>query len=325
VKRAVFAAGLAMALSVLQGWAQSPAAEDQPASMLRSSYTLGPDDQITIQALEAEEISGKPIRIASNGYINFPMVGRLRAAGLTVEQLEVELASRLKEYIKEPQVSVSLTETRSQPISVIGAVTTPGVHQLQGRKTLVEILSMAGGLRPDAGYNVKITRRREWGRIPLPGATDDPSGQFSQAEVRLRDIMQAKSPGENIQIMPNDVISVPRAEMVYVIGEVGKSGGIVLGDQQTMSVLQAMSIAGGLGKTAKSKEAKILRVNPGVPKRTEVAVNLKDMLAGKMDDVSMQAEDILFVPNSAGKTLALRTLETVIGTGMTAVIYRGIQ
>ena len=110
-----------------------------------------------------------------------------------------------------------------------------------------------------------------------------------------------------------------------MIGEVGKSGGIVLGDQQTMSVLQAMSIAGGLGKTAKSKEAKILRVNPGVPKRTEVAVNLKDMLAGKMDDVSMQAEDILFVPNSAGKTLALRTLETVIGTGMTAVIYRGIQ
>jgi polysaccharide export outer membrane protein len=291
----------------------------------RSPYTLGPDDQITIQALEAEEISGKPVRVAADGYVNLPMVGRLKVAGLTISETEAALAERLKRYIKSPQVAVSLTEERSQPVSVFGSVSKPGVLQLQGRKTLVEVLALAGGLAPEAGHSVKITRRLEWGRVPLPTAKDDETGEFSVAEVELRDIMQAKNPQENILIMPNDVITVPRAQMVYVIGEVQKAGGIVLGDQETMSVLQAMSIAGGIGRTAKPDKAKILRAKEGSTQRTELAVNLKDMLAGKLADMPMQAEDILFVPNSAGKTLAIRALETGAGTGLSAIIFRGIQ
>lgn len=289
------------------------------------SYALGPDDEIAIQVAEAEDMPSKPLRIGPSGFITLPLAGRIQAAGRTVEELEAEIAERLKPYIRNPQVSVSVTEMRSQPVSVLGAVSSPGVHQLQGRKTLVEVLSAAGGLKDDAGHVVKITRRMEWGPVPLPGAVADPTGQYSIAEVKLRDIMQAEKPELNIQVMPNDVITVPRAEMVYVIGEVVKPGGIILGDQQSVTVLQALSMAAGLDKTAKPKDAKILRAKPGSPARMELAVNLKEILEGKRSDVPMQPEDILFVPSSKGKTAALRVLEAAVGSGTTAIIWRGAR
>jgi polysaccharide export outer membrane protein len=283
---------------------------------------IGPNDVIQIHAVEAEEISDKPIRIGSDGYINLPLVGRLKAAGLTTEELQAELTQRLKRLIVEPDVTVSLAEIHSQPVSVVGAVKNPGVIQLQGQKTFVEVISLAGGPRDDAGYTARITRRKELGPLPLPHATTDPSGQFSVAEVNLQKIMEARDPTANVIIMPNDVISVPKAEMVYVIGDVLKAGSIVLGDQKSVTVLQAISIASGLGKTAKSSEAKILRLTPGSPQRTEVPVNLKAMLAGKSNDIPLQAEDILYVPTSLRKDFALRTLEALGGSGVTSVIYR---
>jgi polysaccharide export outer membrane protein len=252
------------------------------------------------------------------------MIGTIHAAGLTVEQLEMEIGDRLKKYFKAPEVWITRMEMRSQPVAVIGAVTNPGVHQLQGRKTLVEILSMAGGLKEDAGYTVKITRLLELGRIPLPNASEDPTGQFSIAEVPLRDLTQAANPAGNILIMPHDVITVPKADMVYVIGDVGKSGGIILGGQHQVTVLQAVSMAAGLAKTAKAKEARILRLNPSSSMRDEVRVDLKALLAGKIADVPMQPEDILFVPNSSSRNVTMRALEAAlqIGTGVAILSAR---
>src|SRR5437588_8180707 len=100
----------------------------------------------------------------------------------------------MKRYLQEPDVSISISEFRSQPISILGAVQNPGVHQLQGKKNLFGVLSLAGGLRHDAGYRVRITRNLEWGRIPLPNATDDPNGQFSVASVSVKSIMEASNP-----------------------------------------------------------------------------------------------------------------------------------
>src|SRR5438876_580086 len=107
----------------------------------RSTYVLGRDDVITIRVTDAEEIGDQPVRIDPNGYIDLPMAGRLRAAGLTMEQLKAALVSRLKTYLNQPEVTVSIAEVHSQPVSVIGAVNTPGVIQLQGNKTLFEILA----------------------------------------------------------------------------------------------------------------------------------------------------------------------------------------
>lgn len=304
-------------------WLAAAAAQqtggDLPA---HGDYLLGPGDVITIHALDAEEISDKPFRIGVNGFITLPLVGRVHAGGLTGNQLEAELAGRLKPLIRNPDVSVNVVEQRSQPVSVIGAVNAPGVHQLQGRKTLVEMLSLAGGARSDAGHAVKITRRMEWGRIPLAGATVDSTGRFSVAEVSLKEILEARNPDSNIQIMPEDVISLPRAEMIYVIGDVGKSGGFTLSERETISVLQALSLAEGLGHTAAPQDARILRLTPGAPRRTEIPVDVKKILAGKENDVPLEPDDILFVPGSKSKNLVLRSLEAAVQIGTGVAIYR---
>ncbi|MGC9970669.1 MAG: polysaccharide biosynthesis/export family protein [Bryobacteraceae bacterium] len=302
--------------------APSPPAKPDPSEQLRSTYVLGPEDQIAIRALEAEEISDKPIRIDMSGNIRLPMVGRIHAAGLTLEQFEAQVSARLKTYINDPEVSVSIVEFRSQPISVIGSVRNPGVHQLQGRKTLVEILSLAGGLAPDAGHSVKITRLLEWGRIPLPGAADDSSGQFSVAQVSLRGIMEAKAPEQNILVRPHDVISVPRAEMVYVIGQVQRSGGFILNERENLSVLKALSLAGGLDHTASPKNARILRAASGASSRLEIPVDLKKILSGQTNDVPLQPEDILFVPSNLPKKALVRAVETAVQMGTGLVIWR---
>ena len=319
----VFIAALLLTVGV------SATAQDKPANPASgldpfSASLLGPDDQITIRVTDADEISDKPVRISTTGYITLPLAGRIHAAGMTVEQLESEIAERLTNYVNEPAVSVTRMEMRSQPVSVIGAVSSPGVHQLQGQKTLIEMLSMAGGLKEDSGYNVRITRRLEWGRIPLPDATDDPTGKFSIAQVTLPNLTEGKNPALNIPIMPNDVISVAKAEMVYVIGEVGKSGAIVLGGRQQVTVLQAVSLAGGAVKTAKPREAKILRLDPASARRTEMPIDLAALLAGKIDDVPMQPEDILYVPSGSNRNLTTRALESAlqIGTGVAILSVR---
>jgi len=165
------------------------------------------------------------------------------------------LTQRLQVYIQHPQLAVNITQYKSQPVSVIGSVGAPGVIQLEGRKTLVEVLSMAGGARPDAGYRVQITRKSDQGPIPLASATTDSNG-YSMAEVNLRDIMTASKPADNIQILPFDVISVPRAELIYVIGEVKKPGGFALNDKQNISVLQALAFAEGMQPNAAGQRGK---------------------------------------------------------------------
>jgi polysaccharide export outer membrane protein len=142
------------------------------------------------------------------------------------------------------------------------------------------------------------------------------------AELNLKRIMEAKNPEENIQIFPNDVISVPKAEMVYVIGEVKRSGGFVLGEHQTMSVLQVLSLAEGLNGTADSRHARILRLKRDADQREEMAVDVKDVLNGKKADIALRADDILFIPGSTGKKAALRAVEAAIQTGTGMAIWR---
>jgi len=300
---------------------QSTARVDNATAPLTASR-LGPGDIIQVHAVEEEGMSDKPIRIGIDGYISLPTVGRLKVADRTAEEVRLDIVDRLKRLIVNPDVTVTVIETHSHPISVVGAVKTPGVFELQGQKTLIEVISMAGGPRDDAGYTATITRQMEFGPLPLPNGTTDVSGQFSIAEVNLEKIMDARDPAGNVVMMPNDVVSVPKAQMVYVLGDVLKPTGIALGDQKTVTVLQAIAIASGLGKTAKPTEAKILRVNPSSTTRTEVAVNLKTILAGKTGDVSLQADDILYIPTSLKKDIALKTLDALGGTGITGAIYR---
>jgi len=216
---------------------------------------------------------------------------------------------------------VSVEEVRSQPVSILGAVNTPGVHQVQGHKTLLEMLALAGGIRPDAGYKHPHHPRIRVGLHPLPNAELDPSGRFSVAEVNLKEIMEAKNPEEDIQIFPHDIISVPKAEMVYVIGEVKRSGGFVLGEHQTMSVLQALSLAEGLNTAADTRHARILRLKANADAREETAVDVKEILQGKKSDVALKATTFCSFPGSTGKKATLRGIEAFIQAGTGYVIW----
>lgn len=326
--------GITLAIAFLSLASLAPASAQNPSptaaeqakskceSEIRSTYLLGPDDLLEISGPELTESGAKRSRIDGEGNVEVPLVGRVHVAGLTVQQTEEKLNKLLRTYIRDPQAAVNVAEVHSQPVSVLGAVNTPGVHQVQGHKTLLEMLALAGGIRPDAGYSVRITRQVEWGCIPLGNAKADASGRFSVAELNLKKIMEAKNPEENIEIFPHDVISVPKADMVYVIGEVRRSGGFVLGEHQTISVLQALSLAEGLNGGADTRHAKILRLKREADQREELPVDVKDVLTGKKPDLPLQGDDILFIPGSTGKKAALRALEAAVQTGTGLAIWR---
>jgi polysaccharide biosynthesis/export protein len=286
-------------------------------------YILGPNDLINIQVLGVEELSAKPIGVDTGGHIDLPLVGRLKVSGLTLEQLKAELISRLKVYVKEPDVAISVSDFRSQPVSILGYVNSSGVHQLQGQKRLAEIMSLAGGMRPEAGPVARITRRLEFGRIPLPGAADDATGQFSVAEVDLKGVMDGLKPEQNILIQPHDVISVPKADIVYVVGDVKKTGGFVLNGKKKVSVLEVLAMAEGFNPTADRKKAEILRLVSGQEERTKVTVDLKGIFAGKATDVAMQPEDILLIATSASKAIRAKAAETAV-QAITSIVTWGI-
>ena len=194
---------------------------------------------------------------------------------------------------------------------VLGSVRQPGAQQLQSGKSLAEAISQAGGLADDAGYAVKVVRRLEWGRIPLPSAKDDESGQYSVVEVSLKQILDGKNFTEDIALCPQDVLSVPRGQMVYVVGQVPRPGGFVLGDK-SLSVLQAFSLVGGADKSAALKKARILRTPPGGGNRTEIPVDINRILQSKTGDVPLQPDDILFVPASTAKKALTRSLDVLV-------------
>jgi polysaccharide export outer membrane protein len=282
-------------------------------------YVLGPGDQIVIRTLQVKEIADKQFRLEANGEVNLPMAGRVQLGGLSIKRAEAALSTTIGKYYIDPDIAVTVAEFRSEPVSVIGAVGTPGVHEARGRKTLLEMLSLAGGVRPDAGPVVKITRQRRYDPISLANAREA-GGDTMVAEINLKSLVEARNPAENIFVEPYDVIAVPRAELIYVVGNVKKAGSIALGGRSTISALEALSLAEGLDLKAAPSRARILRSSEGTPNagRKEIPVNLSKILSGKDTDVYLQPNDILFVPNSAAKGITARTIEAAlqIGTGI---------
>jgi polysaccharide export outer membrane protein len=286
-----------------------------------TSYVLGPEDQITVRIFAANDIPDKPVQIDNDGTVTLPMIGQVHAAGLTVEQLQANLVTAYKKYFKDPQVTVQVNDFRSQPVSVAGNVTTPGVVQLRGNRNLMEVIGQAGGLRADAGDSVLITRNLSEGPIPVAGAFTDPTGKYSVAHINIRSIMSGKDPEGNIMIKPHDVITVPRARLVYVLGNVGRPGGYVMEENESMSLTQAIALAGGWDKMAALGSYRILRADGGAT-RQRIPANVKKIMENKAPDLQLQPDDILYIPNSMGKVIGARGAESAIGISTGLLIWR---
>ena len=301
--------------------AQVDAVSSQPTDT--STYVLGPDDQIRIWALGVEEIGNSPIRISPGGDIDLPLIGRVHAAGLTADQLKVRLEERFAKEVRHPQVTVEIQEFGSQPVSVMGAVNHAGVVQLRGHKTLTEVLAMVDGTRPqDAGPRITITRQIQYGTVPLPGATTDPTGKYSVGEVNVKELLAGTKPAENILICPHDTITVPLAEVVYVTGEVRRPGEVTLKDRETIPVLQALASAEGFGPNPAPQNAFIVRIDRKTNKQQRIPVDLRKVQQGGGEDVVMRPNDILLVPISAPKKVAARVAEAAIQAAVGAAIFR---
>jgi len=301
---------------------QPPA--ELPADSIRPNYVLGPGDQFLVRAPGIEEINEKPFRIDAEGFINLPLVGRLRVAGLNQQQLEAELVKRLREFIVNPQVIIVMSQFRSEPVFFVGQFSKPGIYPLQGRRTLVEMLTSIGGLQPNASRHIKVTRRAEYGTIPLPNAVDDPEKKTSTVEISMGSLRENVNPAEDIILQPYDVVSVERAELVYVNGEVSKVGGIELGERESVSMAQALTMAGGFSRDANRGKVRILRPILNTDRRAAIDVDANRVLEGKENDVPLLPNDVLFVPRSYNRTL-LTVLGTVSLAFLTPFIYLAVK
>lgn len=286
-----------------------------------STYVLGPGDEIMIQGPELDEVVNRPYTVEPDGEVRLPILGEIRAAGLTIVDFEIELTRAASRYVLNPQFAATVVEFHSQPISVVGGVTKPGTVQLQGKKRLMEVLSMVGGFQADAGNTLRITRELQWGTLPLPNATTDPSGKYSVAEISIPELMQERTPGLNILMMPNDQITVSVSEAVYVVGDVHQPGGFLLGEHKDMTVLQAIALAQGISETSNPTHSQIIHHPANGTTHTETPVDVKKILAGKAGDIPLEAGDILLVPGSLSKKAGIKTIDAAITTASEMAIW----
>jgi polysaccharide biosynthesis/export protein len=295
--------------------AAAPHAASAPAP---DQYRFGAGDSFVVRGTDIEEVGDKPFRVDSTGTVTFPLIGSVQVLGLTIAELQTALNERLMKYVKSPAVSVSLAEMQSQPVSVFGAVNASGVQQAGGAKTLVEVLSLAGGLRNDAGNMLTVTRATASGPLPLEHASLDPTGRFWIGRVDVKKLMASERPQDNIRLMANDVVSVPRAEVVYVIGDINRAGAIPLFGR--MTVTQALARAEGLQKGA-SKRVRILREMPGSDKPQEIAVDFKKVLAGAEQDHELHPNDIVIIPTNMSRSTALRIAAIAASIGTRGLVW----
>ena len=284
------------------------------------SYVLGPNDLVTISVAELPD-STKTYRVDPDGTVPVAFAGRLKAGGLTLTQFEKELTAKLRDQIIDPHVTADIVESHSQPVSVLGEVNTPGMYQLQGGKRLLDVVSMAGGVKKESGQFIQVTRTSAMGKLPVPGAHIHPDDLSTTADINVHDLMDGRHSDLNILMKPYDTVFVPKALVVYVLGDVQKPGPVPLSEASSISAIQAVSLASGFTNTASPQKSRILREVPGQPNRQEIPINLKKLLAGKTEDVEMQPNDILFVPNSR---MTRKGIELALETASGFIIWHGI-
>jgi polysaccharide export outer membrane protein len=359
------------------------------SSMARLSphdYVIGSGDVIEIEVFDVKELS-RDVRVSQTGTIGIPLVPvRLHVAGLTEVQAEQKIAEVLdaQGLVSHPQVSISVKERKSKPITVVGAVPHPMVYQAGRPITLLEVLAEAGGVANDAGDTVIVRRPSQEPSAdsseppaigpedPGPAATPKESAQTDAAPaesasnlgsssnsstapktvfpgpastvstdpvanptapnepsplsntftINLNELIESGDATNNIILQAGDIVTVPHAGIVYVLGAVGRPGGFVLANDRTqMTALKLLSLAGGLNRTAKKDHAVIVRKdNQG--QQHELTVDLKKIMEFQAEDVQIQPSDILYVPDSAAKQAMYRTLELAIAVGVGLALYR---
>jgi polysaccharide export outer membrane protein len=302
----------------------------QLAALSRTQATdapIGPGDLIHVDIFDVPELS-RDFRVSDTGEISFPLVrDRVAVAGLTPFELEPKFENLLitNGLVSHPNVSVNVRERTSAPISVVGAVAHTMVYQVTRPTTLLEVMAAAGGVADTAGDTVIITRPAiEASAVTNPGSdttTDEPQEQ--KIIIRLRDLLESGDSVYDIPVHGGDMITVPPAGIVYVLGfGIEQPGGYVLsGHGEQVTVLQMIALARGFARFSKPNDAAILRDNPTTGKRDTIPVRIMDIQKHKLDDVPLQSNDILYVPDNGGKKALAQGIQSAVAVGTSIAIY----
>jgi polysaccharide export outer membrane protein len=299
------------------------AAGTQPT--MSAEADIGAGDLLKIDIFEVPELS-HDYRVHSNGQIKLPLLHQpIPAMGLTTDQLAAVISRNLQSsgLVSHPQVTVEIKQSLNRSVTVAGAVKKPRIIPVFGRITLLDAISEAGGLSENAGSIATITRGRfaqEKPSVQTPEETSDKAP--SQAtSVDLARLIETGDPTLNLDLFPGDRVLVKQAGVVYVIGAVNRAGGFVLTDNRgPMTILKALALAQGLKSTAVANKSLVLRRTNQL--QTQVAVRLKDVLAGRAPDQPLEANDILFVPDSDSQKAIRRGAEAAVEIATGLVIWR---
>jgi polysaccharide export outer membrane protein len=264
---------------------------------------------------DAPELS-RTIRIGADGFLAVPMVKqRIKATGLNAAELEASIAAALRqeEILVDPVVTVTIAEYHSRPISVSGSVKLPIVFQAEGPTSLLEALARAQGLASDAGREILVSRTQ---------AEPDGKSTVLTRRISVRRLFDDADPEQNVTLTGGEEIRVPAIGKIYVMGNVKKPGAFPVQDGSDTTVVEMLALAEGLAPYA-GKQAFIYR-REGAGAKNEIPVPLEKIMKRQAPDVTLTANDILYIPDNSGKRVALAILEKVLifGSGAsTALIY----
>jgi len=286
---------------------QAPVTEQTPATgrevqpqqssrtLANANVKLGPGDLIEIAVFGVPDLSTKT-RVSGSGDVYLPLIDYVHLADLTTDEAQVVIQKRLEDggFVRGPHVSIFVDESASQAITMLGEVARPGAYPAIGDRRLFDLISAAGGFSEKAGRNVTIERRGDPGQ---------------KVELQLSSSNLAEDMKDNVDVFPGDTIIVSRAGIIYVVGDVNHPSGFVIEDN-ALSVLKALALAGGGTRTSALSKGRILRQTPnGIQ---EIPVNIKKVLYAKAPDMTLVKGDVLFVPGSAGKAAAYKTADAAM-------------
>src|SRR5215213_4423151 len=287
-------------------WAQQPA-DDR--------YRIGPADVLDIRVYNRPQLSREAVRVEGNGMIRMPLIEtEIRAACLTEGELAKEISTRYAKYYKNLQVDVFIKEYHSQQVAIIGAVNDQSRFELQRRVRLLELLTYAKGPSTKAGQTINIVHSTNTSPCKQADESDD-STAFSS--YKLNEVLQG-DPKSNPYLEAGDIVTIPEADQVYVVGNVFMPLTIAL--KEPITLTRAIAMAGGLKQDTKKDKIRVLRQEPGTTIRKEITVDLSAIEKKSSEDLALAPNDIVDVPTSAGKSFLRSLVQGVVpGVGQLPV------
>lgn len=335
VLTSILCIGLFGITAVAQQPATPPVLPNQAATATQNfpvntgDYVIGGGDEVEVKVYKQNDITGK-YRVSETGYVEFFLIGRQRLGGLTEGEATDLLRQQLRKYLKQPEVTVTVTGFNSQLVTVIGAIRNPGRLPLKRSMRLLDVVALSGGLMEESGrfvhlirYTPKPDNTNNGTVTPAGGPADSPESQDIDVQTINVDEIIGGNSANNVLLKPGDIVSVPKADVVYVAGNVRQPG--AKGARDPLTVRQAVALAGGFTEGAKGNDIRVYRTIPGKIEREEIRVSWKAIQDGKQKDLMLQANDVVFIPNSELKvasTNLIRTLPSLVLGALIPLLVR---